>query len=347
MSRKTKIGILGGGQLGLMLARAAERLPFPVEISIYDRLPEACARTESHSFHCGDFDDVHAIQQFAKDLDVITYEFENISPSVVEILPNVPQGTRALRTLQNRLSEKKFINSLPGIPTVPYTEVTSDFSFDYPYIVKTAQFGYDGKGQHIVHGTQDLKYAEKGMIAEQYLPGITEYSLIIARNIHGEIAHFPIFENVHRNHILDTTWFASVSQELESQMIEKAQAIIRTLDYYGVLTVEFFLSGQNLYVNEVAPRVHNSGHITLNAANVSQFDLHIYSLLGMNFPKIIVDTTWCMVNVLGQHYESVTMNHFPGTFYDYGKNSTVKNRKVGHINGKLSDIERLKEVRNR
>ncbi len=343
----TRIGIIGGGQLGKMLAQAAKNFHFPIEISIYDASADACARDVADSFTVGSFSDREAVQEFAKRMHLVTYEFENISPDVVSSLGNAIQGSKALQILQNRSLEKEFINSLPGLTCVPYAEVTRDFSFPYPYIVKTKTLGYDGKGQYLIRSDEDLSQVKEGMIAEKYLENLTEYSMIIARNINGEITHYPPLENVHINQILDTTQFAEIDGNLEREMFEKAKSIAQELNYYGVLAVEYFYSEGQLYVNEVAPRVHNSGHITLDGANVSQFSLHLQALLGMKFPEIVIDRSWCMVNVLGQHYENIRESELPGYFYDYGKGSTTHDRKVGHLNGPLCEIEKLKEARNR
>ncbi len=343
-----RIGIIGGGQLGKMIAQAARKLPFPVEISIYDASSEACARTVADSFSTGAFDDREAVKKFAAELDVITYEFENIAPEVIESLPNAVQGAKALRILQNRASEKEFVNSLDGVSCVPYAEVQSlPFSFPFPYIVKTKTLGYDGKGQYLIRGEEDLEQVKRGMVAEKYLTELTEYSMIIARSASGKVTHYPPLENVHINQILDTSEFADVSSELEEQMFSKAVRIAEELGYCGVLTVEFFFSEGQLYVNEVAPRVHNSGHITLDGASVSQFYLHLCAILDLEFPPIEIDRSWCMVNVLGQHVENIRESELPGVFYDYGKNSSKHDRKVGHINGPAEQIERLKEARNR
>lgn len=340
-----KLGILGGGQLGKMLAQAARKLEFPVEVSIYDTSDYACAREDADRFHRGSFEDIEAIQRFAKDLDIITYEFENIPVEVVASLSHAIQGSEALRILQNRLLEKEFIDSLPGIPCVPHAQVGPGFSMDYPFIVKTAQFGYDGKGQYLIKDADDLSHVKNDMVAERYFPTLTEYSMVIARSIDGTTTHYPTFENVHVDQILDTTRFATIDKGLEEQLFEKAKNIAQALDYIGVLTVEYFFTDGKLYVNEVAPRVHNSGHITLDAANISQFDLHLYSLLGITYPEITIDPDWCMVNVLGQHYMAVKGKSLPGKFYDYGKHSTTINRKVGHINGKLQYLDLLKKAR--
>ena len=341
------IGIIGGGQLGKMLIHAAKKIDQSMQVAIYDASLDACAREESDSFTFGSFEDEKLLQHFAQSVDIVTYEFENISPDVVATLPNALQGSKALKVLQNRILEKEFINSLPGIKSIPYTVVEKNFMYPFPFIVKTTTLGYDGKGQHIIRGDEDLHHVHLHMIAETYLENLKEYSMIIARNKNGKLTHYPTFENVHVNQILDTTNFANIDKNLEEQMFHKAKEIAQALDYYGVLTVEFFYADNQLYVNEVAPRVHNSGHITLDAANVSQFDLHIYSLIGMEYPQIEVDRSWCMVNVLGQHYNAIKKSSIPGIFYDYRKNSTQYNRKVGHINGLLKNREQLKEVRNR
>ena len=340
-----RIGILGGGQLGKMLAQAARALPLAVEIAIYDASPSACARTESDSFTVGSFCDAQAIEQFASEVDIVTYEFENIDPDIVDSLSNAVQGSQALRTLRNRLLEKQFINTLPGVQCVPYTLVEEEQPLAYPFIVKPVSLGYDGKGQRVIKNDADLRFVSPGMVAEHYLQEVTEYSMVIARSITGEFVSYPVFENDHIHQILDSTRFAEIDKKLQERMHSKAIVIAEALDYYGTLTVEFFLSQGTLYVNEVAPRVHNSGHVTLDAANASQFDLHLQSLLGLPFPKLEVDTSWCMVNVLGQHYAQVRSASFPGRFYDYGKQSTVQNRKVGHINGNLCDRELLKKAR--
>ena len=342
-----RLGILGGGQLGKMLCEASKKMDSDIIISVYDASDQACARSVCDSFTCGAFDDVEKVRRFAQDCDIITYEFENISPMVVRSLDNAVQGSEALRILQNRSFEKEFIDSLKLVTCVPHKNVSAGFSFDYPFIVKTDTLGYDGKGQYVIQGKEDLHHVKRGMIAEQYLTDMKEYSMIIARNVNGQITHYPPFENVHVNQILDTTTFARIDRQYERQMFETSALIAEKLDYYGVLAVEFFLSGETLYVNEAAPRVHNSGHITLDAANISQFTLHLYSLLGKDFPSITVDREWCSINVLGQHYENVLHSKISGKFYDYGKKSTKKDRKVGHINGALSDMNRLKEARIR
>jgi len=341
------IGILGGGQLGRMLCEAARELPVPVEVAVYDASTEACAKEVAHTFHRGSFDDAEAISRFASQVDIVTYEFENIPYHVVEPLENAIQGSGALGILQNRMREKRFIDSLPGVKSVPHRIVDDDFSFEYPYVVKTVDSGYDGKGQYLIQDADDLVQVKKGMVAETYLPDITEYSVIMARNQKGVTTNYPVLENVHVNHILDTSCFATIDAGLAEMMFQKAKAIAEALDYIGVLTVEYFYSKGELFVNEVAPRVHNSGHITMDAANVSQFELHLMSLLGLGYPSIVVDTSWCMVNVLGQHYHSVTHTPVPGIFYDYGKHSVRHNRKVGHINGRLADIDMIKAVRER
>ncbi len=340
------LGIIGGGQLGKMIGEAAHALPFPVSVSVYDASPQACARIAADRFICGAFDDSSSVKQFADGLDIVTYEFENISPEVVKTLDNAVQGSEALRILQNRAEEKAFITSLGTIPCVPYALVSdSNFAFPFPYIVKTRTLGYDGKGQALIRSEGDLSLVKPGMVAETYLEDLTEYSLILARSVSGRVTHYPPIRNVHINQILDTSEFAQVDADTEQRMLETGIAIAEALQYCGVLTVEFFCSDGVLYVNEVAPRVHNSGHITLDGASVSQFTLHLHALFDLDFPPVTVDRSWCMVNILGQHYENIRNSELPGYFYDYGKNSTQHNRKVGHINGPIHLKETLREAR--
>lgn len=344
-----KIGIVGGGQLGKMLIQAARQLSFPLEIHVYDAQKDACAIPLADNFTIGSFDDAQKIGEFLEKVDITTYEFENINPVVFEGYENkCLQGQEALRVFQNRLFEKEWINELDGLKTVPYKVVDENFSMPYPYIIKTISTGYDGKGQTVIHNENEQElYVEEGMVAEQFLTEMVEFSLVAGRKKNGEYIAFPPFKNKHSNQILDHTEFADIDDRLTKQMVEKSKLIMDKLQYVGVLTVEYFFDGKTLYVNEVAPRVHNSGHITLDACNMNQFELHLRCLLNMQLPEIQTNYDYAMINVLGQHYENIKMYEtLPGIFYDYEKEPR-NNRKVGHINCLKENLIQIKGVRDR
>ena len=296
------IGILGGGQLGRMLAMAAARLGLRCQVFSPD--PESPAFDVVLNATCAEYADVEALELFANDVDVITYEFENVPAATAMILaarrPVLP-AQKILETTQDRLAEKDFVKRL-GIGTADYADVfsaatlrTAIGKIGLPAVIKTRRFGYDGKGQAIIRDGDDpdLVWEELGTrsaILETFIPFEREISVIAARSASGEVECFDVTENEHRDHILKFSYApAAISEELAAQARAIAEKIASALNYVGVLAVEMFVvvgeDGPKVLVNEIAPRVHNSGHWTLDGASISQFEQHIRAIAGWPLGK--------------------------------------------------------------
>jgi 5-(carboxyamino)imidazole ribonucleotide synthase len=344
------IGILGGGQLGRMLALAAARLGLRAHVFAPD--------TDSPAFDvvrhitCAAYDDVDALERFAAQVDRVTYEFENIPAETAALLakrrPVVPDP-RVLETTQDRLAEKNFVTRL-GIATAAYADVTSVAAlqsaldrFGSPAVLKTRRFGYDGKGQAIVRQGDDLAAAWRDLgnvptILEAFVPFEREVSVIAARGSDGDVACFDVTENDHRDHILKYSHVpARIPRDLADQARQIATRIAEALDYVGVLAVEMFAvkgpAGHSLLVNEIAPRVHNSGHWTLDGASVSQFEQHIRAIAGWPLAQAVRHGDVTMTNLIGDdvftYQKWLTV---PGaTVHLYGKAEARPGRKMGHI----------------
>jgi 5-(carboxyamino)imidazole ribonucleotide synthase len=345
------IGILGGGQLGRMLALAAARLGLRCQIFSPD--PESPAFDVVLNATCAEYADVEALEVFANDVDVITYEFENVPASAALVLsarrPVLPDR-RILETTQDRLAEKDFVTRL-GIGTADYADIStvSDLReavmrIGLPAVIKTRRFGYDGKGQAIIRQGDDLSrvWAElgtKSAILEAFVPFEREISVIAARSSNGDVECFDVTENEHRDHILKISRApAAIPDALAEDARAIAGKIATALDYVGVLAVEMFVladgsSGPKVLVNEIAPRVHNSGHWTLDGASVSQFEQHIRAIAGWPLGKPVRHGPVTMTNLIGDEvndYEQwLTV---PGaTVHLYGKGSARPGRKMGHV----------------
>lgn len=345
------IGILGGGQLGRMLAMAAARLGLRCQIFSPD--PESPAFDVVLNATCAEFADVEALEQFANDVDVITYEFENVPASAALVLsarrPVLPDR-RILETTQDRLAEKDFVTGL-GIGTADYADVSSVAGLreavgriGLPAVIKTRRFGYDGKGQAIIREDDDLgriwtELGTKSAILEAFVPFEREISVVAARSADGTVECFDVTENEHRDHILKISRApAAVPQALAEEARAIATKIAGALDYVGVLAVEMFVladgnSAPKVLVNEIAPRVHNSGHWTLDGASVSQFEQHIRAIAGWPLGKPVRHGAVTMTNLIGDEvndYEQwLTV---PGaTVHLYGKGAPKPGRKMGHV----------------
>ena len=340
------IGILGGGQLGRMLALAAARLGMKTHIFCPD--PESPAFDVTPRRTVAAYDDEAALAAFAAAVDVVTYEFENVPVETARFLaglrPLRPDG-RALEVAQDRLKEKRFI-AAAHIPVAPYRSIELAADLDaalldlgMPAVLKTTRLGYDGKGQRII-GSADEAGAgfaalePKPLVLEAFIPFEKEISVVIARGLDGETRAFEPAENLHRNHILSTSTVpASISPELALAAVDAAAAIAEALGYVGVLGVEFFVTGDDLLVNEIAPRVHNSGHWTEAVCVTDQFEQHIRAVCGwpLGDPTRLADVV--MENLIGDAGLDITERLDRGVRPQlYGKREARPGRKMGHLN---------------
>ena len=344
------IGILGGGQLGRMLAMAAARLGLRCQVFSPD--PESPAFDVVLNATCAEYADVEALELFANDVDVITYEFENVPSSAALILgarrPVLPDR-KILETTQDRLAEKDFVKRL-GIGTADYADVSSIAALHaaigvigLPAVLKTRRFGYDGKGQAILREGDDpdriwKELVTKSAILEAFIPFEREISVIAARSADGHVECFDVTENEHRDHILKVSRApAAIPDALAGQACAIAEKIANALGYVGVLAVEMFVladpAGPKVLVNEIAPRVHNSGHWTLDGASISQFEQHIRAIAGWPLGTPVRHGEVTMTNLIGDEindYEQwLTV---PGaTVHLYGKGRPRPGRKMGHV----------------
>jgi len=345
------IGILGGGQLGRMLAMAAARLGLRCQIFSPD--PESPAFDVVLNATCAEYADVEALEVFANDVDVITYEFENVPASAALVLaarrPVLP-NRKILETTQDRLAEKDFVTRL-GIGTADYADVSTAAALrdaiariGLPAVIKTRRFGYDGKGQAIIRDGDDptrvwTELGTKSAILEAFIPFEREISVIAARSADGEVECFDVTENEHRDHILKISRApAAIPDALAAEARAIAGKIATALDYVGVLAVEMFVlasgaSGPKVLVNEIAPRVHNSGHWTLDGASVSQFEQHIRAIAGWPLARPVRHGPVTMTNLIGDEINSYEQwLTVPGaTVHLYGKGAPRPGRKMGHI----------------
>lgn len=346
LARGSTIGILGGGQLGRMLALAAAPLGF--RCHIYDPDPDAPAKAVTNLATEAAYTDEAALDAFAASVDVATYEFENIPVAAVERLnERVPvwPGARALSVAQDRLAEKDFVNGVGG-RTAPYHPVENEDDgrkagkrLGYPYVLKTRRFGYDGKGQVMVEDSEAVpaslaRLGGKDLIAEGFIPFERELSVVLAREQDGAIQSFPVVENKHRDHILDQTIApADISLDVGREAGRIAEALVRELGYVGVLAVEMFDVGGRILVNEIAPRVHNSGHWTMDACAMGQFEAHIRAITGLPLPGVGMHSRAVMKNLLGDEIlERDTLAQEQNLcFHDYGKTEARPGRKMGHV----------------
>jgi 5-(carboxyamino)imidazole ribonucleotide synthase len=344
------IGIVGGGQLGRMLAMAAARLGLRCRVFSPD--PDSPAFDVVANAICAEYADVEALELFASDVDVITYEFENVPAASAMILaarrPVLPDR-KILETTQDRLIEKDFVTHL-GIKTADYADVSSPQTLHaaiakigLPAVLKTRRFGYDGKGQTIIRSSDDPDRAwedlgTKSAILEAFVPFEREISVVAARSADGSVECFDVTENEHRDHILKVSRVpAAISDPLAAQARDIARRIADALDYVGVLAVEMFVvpdGGEpKILVNEIAPRVHNSGHWTLDGASISQFEQHIRAVAGWPLGKPIRHGDVIMTNLIGDEINSYEdWLRVPGaTVHLYGKGTPRPGRKMGHV----------------
>ena len=341
------IGILGGGQLGRMLSVAAARLGLRTHIFEPGKNPPAA--DVAHAVTTAPYDDVAALTAFANAVDLVTYEFENIPTEaldVIEAITPIHPNRRALGTSQDRLVEKEFLQGI-GLTVAPFADVKDAASLDAaiasvgtPAILKTRRFGYDGKGQARLKSPEDAASALADMagapaVLEGFIDFSLEISIIAARNPQGEVACYDPGENVHRDGILHTTTIpAKIPASLRTDAVLLAAKILNTLDYVGVMGVELFVTPQGLIVNEIAPRVHNSGHWTQNGCAVDQFEQHIRAIAGWPLGDGSRHSDVVMENLIGENMDRVPVlaRETNCAIHLYGKVETKAGRKMGHVN---------------
>ena len=344
------IGILGGGQLGRMLSLAAGRLG--LKCHIYSDVPgPACDVAAATTI--APFEDTGRVRAFAEAVDVVTYEFENVpldAAAAAEAVAPVRPGPKALQVAQDRLTEKSFIRDL-GIPVAPFAAVDGPGSFDAAIaaigdagILKTRRLGYDGKGQVRIARAAELPAALEALggvpsILEGLVPFAFEVSVLVVRGLSGEIRFYDVPVNTHKDGILDTSTVPSpISPAHAARATELAAAIAEALGYVGVLGVEMFYLGADapepLVVNEIAPRVHNSGHWTQDACLVSQFENHIRAVAGWQLGATERHSDVTMTNLIGSDVDAwAALAAEPGTaLHLYGKAEARPGRKMGHVN---------------
>lgn len=340
------IGILGGGQLGRMMALAAARLGY--KCHILDPHEQPCAAEVSAHFTRASFDDEGALRRFADHCDVITYEFENIPVGPLAVLGGkLAPSTRSLEVAQDRAAEKRFLEGC-GVKVAPWREVdgAEDIvaaldALGSPILLKSRRYGYDGKGQAWVHHADEAAAAWEAIgrqpaVAEAKMTFDSEFSVILARSKSGETAAFPLTRNEHEGGILRTSTVPAgpAIEALADEAIAAAKAIEEALGHVGVLTVEFFACAGGPIVNEIAPRVHNSGHWTIEGAHTSQFEQHLRAILGLPLgDPSLVSASATMENLIGPDVDRwAELMAEPGAdLHLYGKGEARPGRKMGHV----------------
>ncbi|HBU80467.1 MAG TPA: 5-(carboxyamino)imidazole ribonucleotide synthase [Paenibacillus sp.] len=362
---KTTIGILGGGQLGRMLTLAGTAMGY--RFITLDPAADAPCGQVARQIEAG-YDDVAAALELARQCDVITYEFENVDADVASLLEResyVPQGSALLYTTQHRLREKRAIEAA-GVRVAPYREITSKDTMQaavselgVPCVLKTVTGGYDGKGQRVIREAnqavaayEELAATGAELVLEQFIKFDCEISVVVARSTNGEIKTFPPAENIHVNNILHTSIVpARVPTDIQIEAQKLAAAVAQSMQAVGLLAVELFVAADGrLYVNELAPRPHNSGHYTMEACATSQFEQHIRAICGLPLGDTSLLSPVVMVNVLGEHLEGIiarTGQHDADAMelgvipklHIYGKTEAKTGRKMGHVNLLCQDTE--------
>ena len=341
------IGIVGGGQLGRMSALAAARLGYRCHILSPE--PDSPAAQVSAAHTLGDYEDPDALRQFAGAVDVITFEFENVSAAGLDLLESlrpVRPSPAVLRVSQDRVVEKSFLRDA-GVPTAPWRAVLDRQGLDhaaetlgFPAVLKTTRLGYDGKGQAVLRASGDLDPAwqaldPKPLILEGFVDYACEVSVVVARGLDGGGSLFDVVENRHRGGILDLTLApARVAPATAAEAARVAWRVAEALDLVGVLAVEMFVRDGRVLVNEIAPRPHNSGHWTIDACPASQFELHIRAVAGMPLPPGTRHADAVMKNLVGPDEAALwpAVVATPGLIpHLYGKAEARPGRKMGHV----------------
>jgi 5-(carboxyamino)imidazole ribonucleotide synthase len=348
-----RVGILGAGQLARMLALAG--YPLGLRFAFLDPAKESCAADLGEHF-CGSYDDEALLDRFAASVDLITYEFENVPVACVEYLAQkiaVFPPAAALETAQDRLHEKTLFQEL-GIATPPFLAVDTLEGLKHavsiiglPAVLKTRRMGYDGKGQAVLRSHDDIEKAWQAiggmpLILEGFISFQREASIIAVRSRTGEIRFYPLSENIHRNGILHISRCRN-GDAMQSKAEGYIRQILEQLDYVGVLALELFQDGGNLIANEIAPRVHNSGHWTIEGAETSQFENHLRAVCGLPLGSTAAVGHAAMLNFIGTLPSRDAVLNIPDVHLHYYGKEERTGRKVGHATVRSSSAEQMEQ----
>ena len=352
------IGIIGGGQLGRMMALSAKAMGYYV--AVLDPTPNCPCGQVADIEITAEYNDMEAIKKLAQISDVITYEFENIDYDALVYLEKnayLPQGKEALRITRHRFTEKSVIRDM-GVPVPEFFLIENpndlEKKFFFPSALKTTTGGYDGKGQVFIRSEADKELAvelvkSRQCILEKFVPFDMEVSVVAARSTAGEVKTFPVVENIHVNKILHMSIApARISDKISKKATEYAEKILSELNGVGVFGIEMYVVGEEILINELAPRPHNSGHYTIDACITSQFEQHVRAICGLPLGDPSLHSHVVMINILGNHMDSEKMDNLgvylplleKGKLHLYGKTEAKAkaNSKMGHINI-LGDID--------
>lgn len=357
------IGIIGGGQLGRMMAIEAKYMGY--QVAVLDPTPHCPTAQVADKHFVAAYDDLEAIKELTEYCDVVTYEFENVdleAATYIEKAGKLPQGAYPLEVTQNREVEKTVLTDL-GLPVAPFEIVKTKEECEavlkdapLPSVIKTCRGGYDGKGQFKIETEADFKEAVEFMdpnetyIIEQWIPFDKEISVVFSCTADGNFKMFPIAENNHKDHILSET---NAPAEIDESVYNKAVVAARTLAdsmlIVGTFTIELFVVRDGIFINEMAPRPHNSGHYTIEACNVSQFKQHIRAICGLPLTEVKLHNKALMINVLGEDIDHAlrALENQPEAFVHlYGKEEVKEKRKMGHVTFIADDLEKLEQMKS-
>lgn len=354
------LGIIGGGQLGKMLAQSA--LSQGLKVYVADPNEYCPASSLAEKVFVGSLSDKNLLIQLCEVSDVITYEWENVSANIIKELSkiyNIMQGAEPLSLSQDRLFEKNAAQQA-GIRTVPFETVDNINELriavkkiGFPCVLKTRTLGYDGKGQYILRSIEDIDTIEQTLcsncILEAFINFDLEVSAIAVRDMYGNTEIFPAAINIHKNNILHLSIAnGTLNKSIEQKAAAAVAAIMDKHNLKGILAVEFFVCKDDLIFNEMAPRPHNSGHWTIEGCNISQYGQLLRALCGYPLVKVKQLQNVIMLNVLGQHLEAAQKLMFNplyshAVFHNYGKTDAIRNRKMGHITFFDTDIDTVQK----
>ncbi len=339
---KRKLGILGGGQLGMFICQAAKKMG--VHTIVFSRNENFSAKEFCDHFIIGEYEDKKKLNQFIKSANHFTIETENVPKQILKIIEkekNLFPSSKIVEITQNRIKEKKFLNSIQNVKTTRYRPINNfdDLKnglelFDFKAILKSCELGYDGKGQFLVHKKNLLDFKNKPLmnyVLEEFIEFEKEISIIISRSNKKSI-HYPPVENLHRNSILrETSYPANISERTTKNAIKIGKKISEEINLIGILAIEMFvMNDENLIINELAPRPHNSGHWSIDCCKYSQFQNLLFSIFDNQVKEPIPQKKCKMVNLIGNEYKKINSlkNHY--RCYDYFKVKLNPNRKMGH-----------------